>query len=81
MRMLGRKFVPGFRVQVDDDEDELGIGDQPRHQPTEAAEVPEQAVLRVGQRAPNSDDGSSESDVESEASEEYESFTSKFFCE
>ena len=86
--MLGRKFVPGFRVQVeDDDEENVGNGAEafPADQqslPVEAAEVPEQTVIRVGQRqrqASSEDEDSSDSlsDVETEDSEEYESFTSE----
>lgn len=94
MRMLGGKFVPGFRVNVDREDDEFGGGGggggggvaAAPAQPREAEEIPEQAVLRVGQRSistttsteDDSDDSSSaaaaDSDVEQD-SEEYESFT------
>jgi len=109
MRMLGRKFVPGFRVQVtDDDVDDddvaggvvedvaattngfgprafAGAGTEEGQATTlvEAREVPEQRVIRVGQRAvvavasddddDDSDDDDEDDEVEEE--EEYESFT------
>ena len=89
--MLGGKFVPGFRVNIDhDDEDDFeggggGVAVAPA-QPQEAEEVPEQAVLRVGQRSNSTTTSSEEessaadcsSDVEQD-SEEYETFTRKSY--
>ena len=88
--MLGGKFVPGFRVNIDhDDEDDFGGGGGVAvapAQPQEAEEVPEQAVLRVGQRSNSTTTSSEEessaadcsSDVEQD-SEEYETFTRKSY--
>lgn len=79
--MTGKNFVPGFRVDSQDQDDEEPQENGVAAPATTLAGPPRQTGgLRVGQRAEVDSDSESESDFDPEISEdeeEYESFTSE----